>query len=264
MKLFASDFDGTFCRHTKEGFRQIPMNNKAVNHWRAKGHYFIFATGRGISAMKHELSNNHQTDYDYIVGLNGAIIVDKEDKIIFQEIINKEVASEIISFITGEGYLSFMVSDGFTGALNVDLDAEPQTKNIEKQFHEKGLFNLSLSEALSRPVSQISVMEVEPEKVHELAYKLSGRFKNQVVIYPNRKSIDISPLNTSKALGIKRLELFLNLAPQDIFCIGDSWNDIEMIESYKGFAMSDAPNQIKTKASKVFSTVEEAITSLTL
>lgn len=54
MKLFASGYDGTYCKHTKLGRQQLKENIKATKEWQEMGNLFIFATGRPISLMKIE------------------------------------------------------------------------------------------------------------------------------------------------------------------------------------------------------------------
>ena len=76
MKLFASDYDGTYWKHTKKGQLDLRKNIKVTKRWQEAGHLFVFATGRPISMMKLE-QKMHGIVYDYIVGLNGGIIMSR-------------------------------------------------------------------------------------------------------------------------------------------------------------------------------------------
>ena len=48
MKLFASDYDGTYWKHTKKGQLDLRKNIKVTKRWQEAGHLFVFATGRPI------------------------------------------------------------------------------------------------------------------------------------------------------------------------------------------------------------------------
>ena len=48
----------------------------------------------------------------------------------------------------------------------------------------------------------------------------------------------------------------------DIYTIGDSFNDINMIESFYGFAVENANDEVKKVAKQVISSVNEAISLL--
>ena len=43
-----------------------------------------------------------------------------------------------------------------------------------------------------------------------------------------------------------------------IYCIGDSFNDLSMIEAYHGLTMIEAVDDLKKQAEAVFKTVSEA------
>ena len=54
MKLFASDYDGTYWKHTLKGQLDLKKNIKMTKKWQKEGHLFVFATGRSISLIRLE------------------------------------------------------------------------------------------------------------------------------------------------------------------------------------------------------------------
>lgn len=98
MKLFASDYDGTYWKHTFKGQVDLVKNIKQTKQWREEGNLFVFATGRPISMMRLE-KYMHGIVYDYIVGLNGGIIISKTGDILFRETINNSIARKIMILI---------------------------------------------------------------------------------------------------------------------------------------------------------------------
>ena len=98
MKLFASDYDGTYWKHTLKGQVDLIKNIKRTKQWQEQGNLFVFATGRPISMMKLE-KYMHGIVYDYIVGLNGGIIISKTGDILFRETINNSIARKMMILI---------------------------------------------------------------------------------------------------------------------------------------------------------------------
>ena len=114
MKLFASDYDGTYWKHTFKGQVDLVKNIKQTKQWREEGNLFVFATGRPISMMRLE-KYMHGIVYDYIVGLNGGIIISKTGDILFRETINNSIARKIMILIQQKEVLHYSVSDGLCG-----------------------------------------------------------------------------------------------------------------------------------------------------
>ncbi len=68
------------------------------------------------------------------------------------------------------------------------------------------------------------------------------------------------PLSVSKGDALKRLIKELGIAPEEIACIGDSFNDLSMFAlTPHSFAMSASREEILSRASKVVHSVAEAI-----
>ena len=82
-------------KHTLKGQLDLKKNIKMTKKWQKEGHLFVFATGRSISLIRLE-EWLHGIVYDYIVGLNGGIIVSKDGEILFQQAIEESVARKIV------------------------------------------------------------------------------------------------------------------------------------------------------------------------
>ncbi len=262
MKLFVSDYDGTFSTRDERQMEQLERNKKAVQQWRLNEHCFAFATGRSIALMNHEIKK-HQLSYDYLIGLNGAIIVDQQQKILHQTAMSKELAERILAkLITCSIPIhSFMITDGWTGAWipSEKIQLSDEFHATMETLRSKGLFQLSVDDALNQPICQMSVMGLSTEEALLLGEELKQSFPEEILVYPNTSSLDISPIGTGKSIAIEHLIQHLNLKMESVHCIGDNWNDLKMIEAYRGYAIQTAPQTIQSVATHTFDQVEEAI-----
>ena len=258
MKLFASDYDGTYWKHTLKGQLDLKKNIKMTKKWQKEGHLFVFATGRSISLIRLE-EWLHGIVYDYIVGLNGGIIVSKDGEILFQQAIEESVARKIVKVIQAEDLLQYEITDGIYGHYQTTFKWSHKTFYLFKLF--KLFFkeyNLTLEESLKRPVVQISIKMKSHEQAIEFAKKMNQEFGDEIVAYSNLRHVDISAKGLSKATGVDYVAKLHHINPDQVYCIGDSFNDVPMFETFHGYTLPEACDEIKQYAEKVFETVDEA------
>ncbi|MGL4336704.1 MAG: HAD-IIB family hydrolase [Turicibacter sp.] len=259
MKLFASDYDGTYFKHGNQKKGEVQANIEMTKKWREQGNIFAFSTGRAICLMGIE-TKLQKLDYDYIIGLNGAIITSREGKVIFRKTIAKSIVEEIVSLIKTEKIPEFMVSDGLTGYQKVEFNLRNKywyLFNILK--YTKGIFNLSLEAAMNTEVAQVAVRTANHEQAIAFAKKINDKFGEHVIAFPNLVHVDICAKGLSKATGIQHVADLNTVNHEDIYCIGDSFNDLPMIDAYHGFTMIEAIDEIKERAEAVFETVSDAM-----
>lgn len=262
MKLFASDYDGTYWKHTKKGQFDLRKNIKITKQWQEAGHLFVFATGRSISMMQLE-QKLHGVVYDYIVGLNGGIIVSKSGDILFQEAIDASVARDIIELIRKEDLLQYAITDGIYGHYKTTFGLTHKTFYlfaIFKLFFKK--YSLTLDEALKRPVVQISVKTKSHEQAVEFAKRMNEQFGDEIIAFSNLRHVDIAAKGLSKATGVAYVANLYEIRNSHVYCIGDSFNDVPMFEKFHGFTLPEACQEIKQKVESVFETVGEAMLSI--
>lgn len=259
MKLFASDYDGTYWKHTKKGQLDLRKNIKVTKRWQEAGHLFVFATGRPISMMKLE-QKMHGIVYDYIVGLNGGIIMSRQGKILFQQSMDEAVARKIITRIQEEDVLQYAVTDGICGHYRTTFGLTHKTFYLFamfKLFLRK--YSLTLEQALNRPVVQISVKTKSHKQAVAFAKQINEEFGDQVVAFSNLRHVDISAKGLSKATGVEYVAKLHEIKDKHVYCMGDSFNDVPMFEQYHGFTLPEARQEIKEQAEAVFETVGEAL-----
>lgn len=259
MKLFASDYDGTYWKHTLKGQVDLIKNIKRTKQWQEQGNLFVFATGRPISMMKLE-KYIHGIVYDYIVGLNGGIIISKTGDILFRETINNSIARKMMILIQQKDVLHYSVSDGLWGHYHTTFGWRHKSFYLFTFFKLfLKTYGLTLEEALNRPVVQISVKLKSAEEATAFANQLNELFGKDIVAFSNLRHVDIAARGLSKATGIEYIANRHGIASDNIYCMGDSFNDLPMLKRYHGFTLPEAHQMIKENVQEVFETVGDAI-----
>ena len=68
--------------------------------------------------------------------------------------------------------------------------------------------------------------------------------------------------DVSKSKGIEFLANYLNINKEDIYVIGDSDNDYEMIKDYNGVCVINSTDNIKNVSSKVYEKISDYLKEL--
>ncbi|WP_162551289.1 Cof-type HAD-IIB family hydrolase [Paenibacillus tepidiphilus] len=259
IKLIASDLDGTLLDRQRN---IAPEDWAAVKSAFEEGYIFCVASGRMHSEIM-QLMTEYEGQY-YTVGQNGATIYTKEKELVSHAAFAPEVSSGIMR--TGkacEGLLHFVhcADDSYyTEERNAD------TQPVEARIMTECTANAQLVQDLEsgKLVSCKISFFGELETLLELDAELRRTFSGQIETFTSEKDVlDIMPLNVNKGTGLQHLMDALGLAPQEIACIGDSFNDLSMFAlTEHSYVMAGAHPDVKSSASHVVRSVAEAITHI--
>ena len=247
MKIAISDYDGTL-RELKEGV--VPKSNiEAIQKWRKAGNKFGIATGRNISMLDFELKN-YDITLDFVICVNGAVVLDKERNILHSVKIPPSIVSEFI-----------------------ELPIVTDSDNQIIVFCERKIFSIRpYSEMPIELVPKISFDELIKRddvvqfgikfKTAEEALKMKEDLPKIFPMLggnPNRNYLDINMSGVSKKYGIAQLLKIMNLQDCPLFVIGDDSNDLPMIEEYNGYTVKTAAPFMHEAAVKVYDSVGDML-----
>ena len=231
MKILASDYDGTL--RTEE---LVDINDvHAIHEFRAAGNMFGLVTGRSMESIQTEIQKN-KIEFDFIVANNGGVIYDRDFQRLQVLYMDFNKALDIIAYIKTLDCVSYVINDG---------------------FHR---FKFSVDE--NQIDHKYGNMPDTNELAEEISHYINTNFKGYAVAYVNVNCVDIVPEGVSKAEGLYFIEQHLGLEHDAIYAIGDSFNDIPMIEEFHGCAMMHARSAIVEPAEHVFISIEECIAFL--
>lgn len=246
-QLFISDVDGTFAL---QGV--IPQSNiEAVNEY-GKCHYTAFISGRSLSNLRHDL-DSHEVHYDFLGAFNGGLLVDRFGKVYLNQCLyfNLEKCLKIAENYVVKGYAVY----GGESVYFKILDDQSIMYKIQHNAEEKKVDSLS---DINGNLYSVNIEFSEAEEAEGFYEEL---MKNQLncQAYVNTHFVDIVSKDCGKLKAVKMLQDILDLEENEVKVIGDSFNDLEMIRYYHGYAIMNSNDKIKKIASRCFDSVSDAI-----
>ena len=247
MKIAITDYDGTL-KDIKSGV--VPQFNvEAIQKWRKSGNKFGIATGRNISMLDFELKN-YDITLDFVVCVNGAVVLDKERNILHSVRIPTSIVKEFTK-------------------LPIVTDADNQII----VFCERSVFSIRpYSEMPIELVPKISFEELlQRDDVVQFGIKFktaeeSLKMKEDLPkIFPmlggnpNRNYLDINMSGVNKKYGISQLLKMMNWQDYPLFVIGDDSNDLPMIKEYNGYTVKTAAPFMHEAAVKIYNSVGDML-----
>lgn len=260
-KLLASDIDGTLLLNRKIHHKSI----ENIDRFKNDGNLFILSTGRALCELD-SIINEYKLDVDAYVLCNGAFILDKSLNIIEDFKIDSDIVYKISKYVLSTNNFTLSVLDGYKSYLI-------KSKNILKA---RNLFNLnSLKKIYKILINKSSYLELlnlnhlkgndlninimsiyslndNVEKAENLKNYLNDEFGEYITAYRNKYFVDVVFKGCSKATGIEKVCKNFNLADNNVYVIGDSWNDLSMFERYdNSYTFTYAEKTLQKKANKV-------------
>lgn len=249
MKIIGSDYDGTIRINGTVSEESL----KAIHDFREKGNIFGLVTGRSIESTKKELMKTGM-EFDFIVCNNGGVVFDRDLKLLHLELIDFNVAKDIIAFVEEFGCDMMSVNDG------VAHRAQQVYTDNAFDFHQSGKGSYTMEEMLSGgKIAQIVGNFTGNEPAEELKKAINERFGSYVSAYTNVSCCDIAPKGVSKANGLKYIKELYGFKNKDTFGIGDSYNDESMIQMFHGACLRHSPKDIIERSRYVVADIKSFI-----
>lgn len=245
MKLLASDVDNTLLfdgKYIKE------EDVKKIKEFQEKGHVFGVCTGRNLEGVVKP-SQPYHIDYDFYIVLSGALIFNKKKEIIFEKKMPMSLIEDIFlslnkqhATIVCPDKMYRISSDGFNDEF---CEVISSLKDIPYEYVNSISFHFEKDEI---------------EKAREATEFLKEKFQGQIEVFQNNEHIDIAMQGCSKGNGLKMIQEYFHIHEDDLFCIGDSWNDLPMFQECKHpYTFTYAPEDVKEKAEEIVESLAECI-----
>lgn len=245
FKMLALDMDGTTLNSKGE---ITPKTADAINRFTENGVIPVLATGRMSNAIKDHLNKIKKSGL--VVSHNGALIEDLGSN----EIILKKTIPETIFFQV----YNYCKTQNLVFHINEPRAVYSEEKNdlSEKYKSELGIDISYVQRLLSHVTEPISILILGEKERLEILRKdfktLFGDDVDYVFIpwYEDKWMYQILPKNTSKGDGVTYVANVLGINSEtEIISFGDSYNDLEMIETtFLGIAMGNAYEDLKDRS----------------
>lgn len=225
MKILASDFDNTLYIKDEKTFKQ---NLSSLKKFISAGNIFCIITGRSYSNIKI-LLNEYQIPYSYLICQDGAKIFNNMDYCINTVMLDEKTILKIKE-VFNENNTECLLEDGYntTNNLNDCVKVLAKYKNLQ----------------------------TATKIVEELQEKTSTN------AYISTEHINVTAHDANKKTSIETLISLEKLPSTDIYVIGDSINDYDMLKEYKGAIMKNHHPILDNLSKKEYETFYEYIEEL--
>ena len=228
-KIIATDYDGTFYLNDSD----IMKNIQLVNKFREQNNIFIIATGNNFESFQKTIKK-YNIKYDYLILDQGSCIFNSQNKIIESNYIDNETKYSIYNIITGRTNnikICSPVSERAT--INDENITKISTEFLNKEDAIK--FTKLLNKELN-------------EKIH--AYTM---------IFPDINIVEIISNKVDKCEAIEHIKELEGINADNIYTIGDGYNDISMIRHFNGYCMKNSVAELKEECNNQVNSVSELI-----
>lgn len=228
-KIVVSDYDGTFYLNETG----IIENVNKVNEFRAKGNLFIIATGNNLKRFEKVIMK-YGICCDYLILDQGTCIFDKNKNLLKSCFIDYDISKKIINKAN-------QITNQYKICNPYDDNGDIEEKNITKI----GIDFIDLQEAFKFTEN---VNREYSQYVH--AYTM---------IFDKINIVEIISNETDKNEAIKYIAKKEKIKKDNVYTVGDGYNDISMIENFNGYCMKNAVDKLLDKCDKRVTTVAELI-----
>ena len=246
IKLFAIDMDGTLLNTNHE---INPSTKEAINQLNATGVKTVLTSGRLISSIK--FATKELGEENPMVATNGALIMANADKILGQHPLEDSHIKELVKFCEEDTFYSNRLDEDRLAHLKINndygLNYQCNISITENPYEDlkqraKPAYKILIGCLNSHPYGEEKAVKIIKEAFEDRLYVTSS----------GPGAIEIMEPHVNKWGGVKELSNFLGIKIDEIAAIGDSYNDLPMVENAKiGFAMGNANETVKSIADYV-------------
>lgn len=227
-KAIFMDIDGTLMSRGGVSQRVIDTIQRA----RAQGHLFFVCTGRSLGNMPGELRVADYLD-GYVMGCGMHCV--KGEEIIYHERVAPELVMKLARFSLEQQKECWYEGENRVLATYSERENIPHYNSAEE-----------FAEILeSEPITKMTILGPHRTEYDEL-------FSEWFDIYGMGTYSDVILRGVTKATGMQRVLDHVGISRENCIGIGDSVNDLPMIEfAGLGVAMGNAPEEVKKRADVV-------------
>lgn len=249
-KLLASDVDGTLYVNQSIHEKSIEY----IKKFREDGNAFLLCTGRNLGGVKH-LFEEYDIEVDGFILCNGSIVLDKDFNVIHNQNIDDDIIKSLFEEAKDNTLYNFYFADGENLYIvdgynthpvisSADMSEKMNVIKIKEEDFYKNTYSANLV--------GIDIKDECINKANNKKMDLEKKFSDKVSVYRNLSFIDVVPKNTSKGFGISKVLENYGVREENVFVIGDSWNDLSMFEKYNNsYTFSYSEDDLKPHANNI-------------
>ncbi len=265
--LLGSDYDGTFRRR---GDLPEPEDIAAVQEFRRRGNIFGIVTGRTPAEMVWVLERFGDV-CDFLLCSTGGVCLFPDKSMAFTSEFSADDLPELrrICLECGSVHVhsdAMSLSEKYDTMEQLYLAFPGDVENDEK-FQVNGYINNFAHCCAIHPdgmkelcgITQFTSYFNSGEDCARTIEAIEAAFPGKYKCHYLGTGFDMTPANVSKTIGLARVAKHFGIERDCIYTAGDGWNDVDMLKTYHGIAMSGTGQGIMDSAEWVYDSVGEAI-----
>lgn len=228
-KVLVVDYDRTLFINNDDMLNNI----NSINKFRENGNIFIIATGRTYNSLKKEI-DKYNIEYDYLILNHGSLVIKKDKSTLFHYKIDKNILFDITNYLS-----------------------KYKPKSVMYSYYTEDTNDIN-----NPDISKITIgFQKDIETFKKVMMDVVKKYNNKLNIYFTQNyEIEIISKETNKSRAIDLLMKKANFKKENIYTIGDSYTDIDMINDYNGSCMEKSIDILKNnKNIKKYSSVSVLI-----
>ena len=276
IKAIATDLDGTLF-YPKRKIRLLKSQNKRfLKKLIEENIEVVLVTGRNrIIATKIEKKLKSKIKLS-MIGCSGSFIVHKGE-LVSERPLNKDKIRKLLELIDQDKDIKSTVFMGTWKGMIIDpshlstfvIPFALLGLRCQGVYYEKSRFGRKrILEELDKEDSKFyKVMPIfgfgdstkkGMAKAKAWAEKMRGILGDEYEFFESGTAVEIVAKGTDKAKTLHELFNMYDIKPEEVLVVGDSGNDIPMLEAFpNSFAMNNAPSYVKDHAKNVINYVYE-------
>ena len=251
IKLICIDMDGTLLKDQQNISKE---NKDAIKEAVSRGVHVVITTGRVYNCAK--LYSDEIGLKTPIIASNGAFIGGSNGEIIYNNPLSCKEVNDFLKTTNKYGLCSYLTANfGIVSTtelpenhiykvLNNRLKSDEKIK-LEVIKNIEDACNLYPDELLKG----VCIEKEDKERLLKAKDELKKLSPNLEIVSSWDDNFEIMKKGSSKGEAVAQLAKYLNLKSDEVMCIGDSENDLSMIEyAGIGVAMGNALDEVKEAA----------------
>lgn len=258
IKLFAIDMDGTLLNSSS---RINPSAKEAIKKLNEAGVKTVLTSGRVMSSIK--IASKDLGFKNPMVANNGALIKLDDEKVLSHHPLEDSHIKELVKFCEDHKFIYHFYDEDTFYSNRLD-DERLKHLRLDTDYGLNYQCNISITENPYKDLKQkgkpaykilIGCLSSHPYGEEKAIDIIKKAFDSKLYITSSGPgAIEIMEPNVNKWEGIKILANHLGIKSDELAAIGDSYNDLPMVENaHLGFAMGNGNEDIKEAASYVVS-----------
>lgn len=246
IKLIALDMDGTVLKNDHASISQYTLNTlqKAID----QGVEIVPATGRVLSNLPQAFHQLH--GINFALTSNGASVVNLHThKTVYRDTIPEQPSRQLLQLLSRYQAVPEVYYDGKLLLEKSHVEKLRDSKEILNHVVLKHLVPIDHLETWmnGKRIEKINLVCIDPSCREAIIEGLSAIEGISFLLFD--KSIEINSTTATKGNALIHLCQLLEISPENTMAIGDSDNDISMLQAAKwSFAMDNASPSAKQVA----------------